>query len=105
MSNVCFENVMSKGYKMNEDFDLKDKAKSDIVLNYLNKGGVLEVNGNLLCMAEDDQLCFLVEDVEGEQTLYLANITFNQFINMCNELSDEYIRNIMLFVARPRGHC
>ncbi len=103
MSNVCFDNLLSRGYKMG-DVDLEETAKSDIVMNYLNKGGILEVNGNLLCMAEDDQLCFLVQE-NDEEVLYLANISFNQFIKMCNELPDEYIKNLSLFISRPRGHC
>lgn len=99
-SNVCFGS-----FDMNKNITkIQEKTNTEIVLDYLNKGGVIEVEGNLLCMSEDDQLCFMVEE-KDEFVLYIAQITINNFINICNSLDDDKIEEIILYVSSPKGNC
>lgn len=102
MLNVFSDN---KTMKVHEFKEWEDKSNSEIVLSYLQKGGVLEIQDDKICMSEDDQLCYLVETPDNDYTLYSMNISFNNFIALCNELPNDFIDELVLNITRPRGNC
>lgn len=102
MLNVFSNNTVMKTQEIKE---WEDKSKAEIVLTYLQKGGVLEIEGDQLCLSEDDQLCFLVDTPDNDYALYLTNISFNNFLALCNKIPNEVINNLVLHITRPKGNC
>jgi len=87
-----------------DSFSMKDPytiPKSELVLQFLNKGGVFRYNDVELCLSDEDKLC-AIEIEDDEEVLYEFHIGFNNFVGMCNEITEEVRLHMFLFIQEPR---
>lgn len=66
-----------------------------IVLKALLTGYRLTINHHTYVMA-DDSLCVVAHKDDGSETLWSVEMSFNTFIKMCKELSEDEIAVIAM---------
>ena len=79
------------------------RTKRDMVLRALERGIEVSLRENRYMLDENGKLGFLMStssDMENwEENLYLSDISFNYFTEMCDELTEEQILRINFSTA------
>lgn len=74
------------------------RSKREIVTRALEKGLEVSLRENRYMFSDNGELCFLMKtssDCEHwEEKLFLSDISFNYFKELCDELSDEAIMEL-----------
>lgn len=75
------------------------------------EGGVFKIKDTYVVFSNDLLLCELTNVIEDENgiknhgDLVPSNITFNQFITSCLNLTKESLENIQLVLSEPTNEC